>query len=142
MSNLLSSDELRRLETKIAAVESMTSAEFKIIVYPHAWFGIKRKAQKLFKKYNLDQTKERSAVLLLLVEKDREFLIFGDEGIHNKAGMDFWVDIKGHILALFKQGDIASGLSLGLTLLAEELAEHFPKVDDTNEISNAVIFEK
>ena len=142
MSVLLDADEIRKLETKIAAVESMTSAEFKIIVCSHAWFGIKNKARKLFKKYGLDKTPDRNAVLILLVNKDREFLIYGDEGINNKVGEGFWLGIKDAMLEHFKQGNIAAGLSLGLHLLADILVEHFPKKDGANELPNNIIFEK
>ncbi len=139
---MLNTSEIQRLEAKIAAVENLTSAEFKIIICAHAWLGLKRKAHKLFQKYKLDTTKERNGVLILIAEKDREFLIYGDQGIHEKVGEEFWLNIKEDMLEHFKQGDIASGLSLGLHLLADMLAEHFPKQDDENELCNSIVFEK
>lgn len=139
---MLNPEEIKKLETKIAAVESMTSAEFKIIICLHAWMGLKRKARKLFLKHGLDKTKERNAVLILLVEKDREFLIYGDEGIHSKVGEDFWLDVRDQMLAAIKEGGVAAGLSMGLHLLADILAEHFPSTDEVDELSNEIIFEK
>lgn len=139
---MLDSADVKKLEEKIAALETMTSAEFKVIICAHAWFGLKRKARKLFKKYKLDRTVERNAVLLLIVEKDREFLIYGDEGIHQKVGQGFWLNVKSEMLKPLKQGDIAAGISIGLHMLADILEEHFPYKDDTNEISNHIIFEK
>lgn len=139
---MLNQQEQQKLEAKIAAVELMTSAEFKIIICQHAWFGLKRKAKQLFKKYKLDQTAERNAVLIVLAEKDHEFLIYGDEGIHKLVGEGFWLNIKEKMQSYFKQGDIAGGLSIGLHMLADIMAEHFPKTDDENEICNTIIFEK
>ena len=142
MSSLLNLDEIKRLEMKIAAVERMTSAEFKIIICARAWFGIKSKARKLFKKYNLHKTVERNGVLILLVEKDREFLVYGDEGINSRVGERFWLDVKTAMADHFVVGNIATGLSLGLRLLADILVEHFPKKDEADELSNAIVFEK
>jgi uncharacterized membrane protein YgcG len=83
--SILNQEDIRKLEVKISALETMTSAEFKIIICNHAWLGIKHKASQLFKKYGLDKTQERNAVLLLVVAKDKELLIYGDTGIHEKS---------------------------------------------------------
>ena len=138
---MLDASEIKKLELKIASVEEMTSAEFKIIICAHAWLGLQRKARKLFKKYGLENTAERNSVLVLLAEKDREFLIFGDEGVHQKVGEGFWLNVKEEMLKYFKQGNIAEGLSLGLHLLADILIEEFPRKESKNEISNKIIFE-
>jgi len=139
---MLEEREIKRLEAKITALETMTTAEFKIIICSHAWFGLKRKARALFNKYNLNKTKDRNAVLIMLVENDREFLIYGDEGIHNKVGDEFWQSTRQTMAGFFRQGEIANGLSTGLHLIADALTEHFPGHNaDTNEISNEIIFE-
>jgi uncharacterized membrane protein len=138
----LSADELRRIELKIAAAEMLTSAEFKIIITKHAWFGLKKKAIRLFKKYHLHKTENRNAVLILIVEKDQQLLIYGDEGIHSKVGTAHWEAIRDAMLDHFKQGKYADGLALGIFLLADCLAEHFPaNRDQYNRLSNEIIFE-
>ena len=138
----LSADEIRRIELKIAAAEMLTSAEFKIIIAKRAWLGLKKKAVRLFKKYRLDKTEERNAVLILIVEKDQQFLIYGDEGIHSKVGTVHWEAIRDVMLDHFKQGKYADGLGLGIFLLADCLTEHFPaNRDQPNRISNEIIFE-
>jgi uncharacterized membrane protein len=134
--------EISRLEQKIEAVEALTSAEFRIIITPHAWGGLKRKAHKLFHKYQLDNTSVSNAVLILLVEKDHKLLIYGDAGIHEKLGNTFWDTISENMLELFRDGKIADGLSVGLQLLSDVLSEHFPiKENPANEISNEIIFD-
>jgi uncharacterized membrane protein len=138
---VLNPEEIKKIETKIAAVESMTSTEFKIIICSHAWMGLKRKAHKLFIKHGLDKTKERNAVLILWVEKDREFLIYGDEGIHSKVGENFWLEVRDQMLVSIKESGIPAGLSMGLHLLADILAEHFPSTEEVDELSNKIIFE-
>lgn len=140
---MLKDDDIRRVETKIAALEQLTSAEFKVIVCAHAWFGLKRKARQLFAKHQLDKTRERNGVLILLVEKDREFLVYGDEGIHSKVGQNFWQDTSAAMMKDFKRGDFAQGLIAGLHQLADVLTIHFPaRETKANELSNEILFEK
>ena len=138
----LSADELRRIQLKIAAAEMLTSVEFKIIITKHAWFGLKNKAIRLFKKYHLHKTEKHNAVLILIVEKDQQLLVFGDTGIHSKVGTARWETIRDAMLAHFKQGKHADGLGLGVCLLADCLAEHYPADrDQYNRLSNEIIFE-
>mgnify|MGYP000591919367 CR=1 FL=1 len=139
--SLLTEGETHKLEAKISALEELTSAEFKIIFCQHAWSGIQRKAEKLFKKYGLDKTRERNAVLLLIVEKDRELLIYGDEGIHKKSSTEHWPAVRDAILDDFCSGDYYTGLSTGIEMVAENLMRHFPTDDNNqNEVSNEILF--
>ena len=139
---ILSKEEVQHLEMKIAAAEQLTSAEFKIIIAGHAWFGARKKAIKLFKKYALDKTQARNAVLLLVLEKDRQLLIYGDEGIHKKVGTERWELIRDEVLTEFSKGEYALGLGLGIHLVADSLIEHFPANEHhANEVSNEIIFE-
>ena len=139
--SLLTQDEIHKLESKIRVLETRTSAEFKIIFCQHAWTGIKRKAKQLFKKYGLDKTQDRNAVLLLIVEQDRELLIYGDEGIHKKSATEHWPAVRDAILENFGRREYYIGLSAGIEMIAENLTEHFPaQVDNQNEVSNEIIF--
>jgi len=138
---LLTQHEIHKLEAKISELESMTSAEFKIIFCQHTWTGIQRKGEKLFNKYGLNKTRERNTVLLLIVEKDRELLIYGDEGINEKSSTEHWPAVRDAILDDFHRGDYYIGLSTGIGMIAENLMRHFPS-DDTNnnEVSNEILF--
>jgi uncharacterized membrane protein len=138
----LSDDELHRVTTKIAAAESMTSAEIKLVIVKHCLTNIKRKALKIFKKYKLDQTDERNCVLILVVTTNRQFLIYGDRGIHEKVGQHFWDEIEQSISRKFKENKMGAGLSVGIHLIGARLAQYFPfQSDDINEISDDVVFE-
>lgn len=139
---ILSEEDTQHLEMKIAAAEQLTSAEFKIIIAKHAWFGARKKALKLFRKYKLDKTRERNAVLLLVLEKDRQLLIYADEGIHSKVGVGRWELIRDKVLAEFSKNEYTEGLGLGIHLIADVLIEHYPFTGHhTNEVSNEIIFE-
>jgi len=138
----LSKEEINRLEIKIEAVEKLSSAEFKVIIANRCWFGIRRKAINLFKKYSLDKTKDSNAVLFLILEKDQQISIYGDEGIHQKVGTNHWELICDQVTAKLKQNEYADAIALGIHLIADSLKEHFPAHEDNvNEVSNEIIFE-
>ncbi len=138
---LLTQDEIHKLEAKISTLETLTSAEFKIVFCQHAWAGIQHKAEKIFKKYRLDKTRERNTVLLLIAQKDRELLIYGDEGIHQRSSTEHWPAVRDAIINDFRCGDFYTGISTGIEMVAENLMQHFPVTDDNhNEVSNEILF--
>ena len=139
---ILSADEIQKIERKITQIESLTSAEFRIVIAKNAWFGIKQKAQRLFKKHGLHNTTERNAVMILLVENDKQILIYGDKAINEKCGQTFWMNACEEMIGQFKQREIANGLIVGLHILCDALVKHFPGVNQKDEISNEIIFEK
>ena len=138
---MLSSVELTRLSAKIAAVEQLTSAELRVVVTRSSWFGTKNKAQKLFRKYGLDKTAQRNAVMILVDTRSRELLIYGDEGVHQRVDEAFWNDVRDAMLEELRAGMPAGALATGIRLVGEKLAVLFPPdANDRNEITNDVIF--
>lgn len=139
--NVLSPEEVARLEAKIAAAESRTSAQLKVAIAGSSWLGLKRRARKVFEQHGLAQTGQRNCVLVLVVPKNRELLIYGDEAIHQAVGQSYWDDVRERISAELAQGRYYDGLSLGVTLLGEKLASLFPPQGvEKNEISNQLLF--
>lgn len=140
---MLDNVEIRKIEQKIAAIETLTSAEFKVIICQRNWLSLKHKAHRLFRKYQLNQLSENNGVLILLVKRERELLLYGAEGIHSKVEKDFWQKTHQIMVNMFEKQGVAQGLSLGLHILGEELAKHFPRqTNQLNKVSNEIIFEK
>ncbi len=143
MKKLLTPDEETFIEEKIAEVEMKTSAELKVIIVNYSWGSVIEKAQKLFEKHDLHQTEQRNAVMIMLVVKNRELLIYGDKGINEAVGDDFWVDTKNKMISSFKVGHMKEGFADGIEDIGAKLKEFFPyQSDDVNEISNEIIYEK
>lgn len=138
---MLSSEELNRLSAKIAAAEQLTSAELRVVVTRSSWFGIKNKAHKLFRKYGLDKTAQRNAVMILVDTRSRELLIYGDDGVHQRVDEAFWSDVRDAMLDELRAGTLAGALATGIRLVGEKLALLFPAdSNDRNEIANDIIF--
>jgi uncharacterized membrane protein len=137
----LSKQELARITAKIAGAEQMTSAEIKVVILRQCWTDLRKKARKIFKKHGLDKTAEHNCVLILLVTTNREFLIYGDERIHEKVGQHFWDDVRNAMIEKFKENEFGEGLCVGVHLVGQKLAPLFPyREGDVDEISNEVVF--
>jgi len=135
--------ESDRVNAAIKNAERDTSAEIKLVVARHCWSDIKNKASGIFKKLGLDKTKEHNGVLILFIVTNREFLVYGDQGIHEKVGQDFWNDIRDRMSADFHEGRFADGICDGIELIGKKLAEYFPhKRGDINEIADEIVYER
>jgi uncharacterized membrane protein len=137
----LSVAESAKINSAIKEAESKTSGEIKLVMARHCWGNMKAKASKIFKELCLDKTKERNCVLILFIVTNREFLIYGDQGIHERVGQGFWDDIRDKIVAAFKQDEFGDGISQGVRLIGERLSQYFPhQRDDTDEISDDIVY--
>lgn len=139
----LSNNAAERVAEAVAAAEQQTSAEVKVVVLRYCWRDLREKAKSLFYKHQLHKTKDRNAVMILLVLVNREFLVYGDVGIHEKVDDDFWLKVRDAMREKFIEGDLTEGLCAGIQCVSEQLAVHFPRThDDANEISDEVIHEE
>ena len=134
--------EKTSIDAAIKQAESRTSAEIKLVVARHCWADLKTRAAAIFRKLGLDKTAERNCVLILLILTNREFLIYGDQGIHEKVGQSFWDDVRDLMTNRFRNDEFSEGLCEGVAMIGEKLARHFPRrPDDKNEISDEVVYE-
>ena len=138
-----SNEELLCVNAAINEAEENTSAEIKVVLTRHCWGKLRDKAFKIFTKLHLHRTEHRNCVLVLLVATNREFLIYGDEGIHEKVGQDFWDDVRDKMQQAFREDAFGDGMCEGVRLIGQKLYDYFPHEEgDVNEISDGIVFEK
>ncbi|UCD58854.1 MAG: TPM domain-containing protein [Candidatus Hydrogenedentota bacterium] len=139
----LTSEESRQVAAAIEEAENRTSGEIKLVLVRHCWTDILTKAAQMFKKLNLDKTEQRNCAMIMLVLTNREFLIYGDQGIHEKVGQEFWDDVRDLMRVKFKEGKFGDGLCAGILRIGEKLAQFFPyQAGDKDEISDEIAFEE
>ena len=142
VSSILSSAGRERVAAAVATAEARTSAEIAIVITPYCWGDIHHKAARLFRKHGLHQTRRHNAVMIMVVTKNREFLIYGDRGINALVGPDYWWDVRDELAEFLQRGQAADGLIAAVARIGEKLATHFPKGnDDTNEVADDVILD-
>ena len=129
----------------IRNAEMRTSGEIRVFIESRCRFiDAMDRALEIFTNLKMDQTEFRNAVLLYIALKDRQLAVYGDKGIHEKVGGEFWNIAVKKILAHFNKDDYAGGIANCVTEIGESLQQHFPydKETDKNELPDEIIFGK
>ncbi len=124
----LSQDEKDRIARAIAQMELRTTGEIHVHVIGRTrGHDPLQLARGFFEKLGLHKTDGRNGVLILVSHLDHRFAIWGDEGIHAKAGEPLWERAKKILLEDFARRRYAQGIEACVREVGRELASHFPK---------------
>ena len=127
----------------IRQAEQRTSGEVRLFVESRCHFvDPLDRAKELFFSLKMDQTAERNASLIYVAVKDRQAAVFGDEGIHQKVGQQYWEQEISKMLQLFREHHLAEGLIQCINDIGEVLHQQFPYDRDTdkNELPDDIVF--
>jgi putative membrane protein len=88
----------------------------------------------------LYRTRESNGVEIYLSLFEREVVVIGDRGIHQKMGDQHWQNVRDLIILGIRKGDARGGICAAIESCGKALAEYFPpRTDDVNELSDRVI---
>jgi uncharacterized membrane protein len=133
------------LVAAIQKAEQRTSGEVRVFVESRCKFiDAADRAQELFFMLGMDKTAERNGTLIYLAVKDKQAAVYGDEGIHQKVGAQYWKDEVAKMMLHFRQQHLADGMCQGITDLGEVLVHYFPydRQTDKNELPDEIVFGK
>jgi uncharacterized membrane protein len=133
----------RLIAEAIQNAERETSGEIRVYVESRcSWVDAIDRAAELFHLLKMDQTAERNGVLVYVAVKDRQVAIFGDEGIHNKVGQQYWFQLVAEMLNSFNSTDYAKGIAGTVMKIGVALQNYFPFNRDTdkNELPDDIVF--
>ena len=137
--------EKRSIIEAISNAERRTSGEVRVFVESHCRYvdAIDRAAE-IFLGLEMQKTEHRNAVLVYVAMKDRQLAIFGDEGIHQKVGDEYWKDKVKKMIGNFNRDDYAEGIKQCVLEIGEALHTHFPydRQIDKNELPDDMVFGK
>ena len=140
---LFSKEEESSIIQAIQAAERMTSGEIRLYVEDFCLpdHPLERAAE-LFTLFGMHNTRERNGVLLYLAWKSRHFAIWGDAGIHEKVGFDFWEDEKQLLRAYLHRDEACAGICAVVRQIGEQMQQYFPasETDNDNELSDEIIY--
>ena len=90
------------------------------------------------------KTDSRNAVLVYVAIKDKQLAVFGDEGIHQKVGNEYWANEVIKMITAFNRDNFAEGIRQCVLNIGEALCTHFPydKNTDKNELPDDIVFGK
>src|SRR4026207_1270710 len=110
----LSKQALEHIAAAIAEVELATSAEIRVSIRderdPHEHETVEELAKKEFLRLKMHETKDRSGILLFILFEDKQFYIYGDEGVHRRAEPHTWDEIARTLHEHFHKGDFEGGI--------------------------------
>lgn len=138
-------EEKKQLIDAIKKAEHRTSGEVRVFVESKCrYVNAVDRAQEIFFSMKMNETELRNATLVYVAVKDRQAAVFGDEGIHQKVGENYWKDVVSKMLLHFKQEKLADGICHGIHDLGEALQFYFPynQSTDKNELPDEIVFGK
>jgi uncharacterized membrane protein len=136
-------EETELIVKAIRHAEQRTSGEVRIFVESRcSWVDAIDRAAEVFFSLKMDKTDQRNAVLIYVAIKDRQLAVFGDEGIHNKVGKEYWNKVVSEMLSSFNKENYAKGIADCAIHVGEALTTHFPFDRDTdkNELPDEIVF--
>ena len=136
-------EETKLIVNAIRQAEQHTSGEVRVFVESRcSWVDAIDRAAEIFFSLKMEKTEQRNAVLIYVAIKDRQLAVFGDEGIHNKVGTEYWNKVVKEMLASFNKENYARGIAGCAIQVGEALHTHFPFERDTdkNELPDEIVF--
>ncbi|MFM7646203.1 MAG: TPM domain-containing protein [Sphingomonadales bacterium] len=140
---LLSETQQTQLLQAIRLAEQRTSGEIRVFMERRCrYVDAADRAAEIFAINGMQQTQQRNAVLIYLATRDHQVAIWGDQGIYEKLGAEFWKQRIQEMVGLFKKEDHLQGMINCIKAVGEALHEHFPydRSTDRNELSDDILF--
>ncbi len=92
-----------------------------------------RMATEQFAIRDLARKKDRAAILIFVSLAERYARIIADEGIASRVPQSHWQGAIDALIAHMRDGRIADGFVTAIERCGKELAEHFPRSDDSRD---------
>lgn len=140
-----SAEQQSRIVNAIKKAEQQTSGEVRIFVESKcSYVDALDRAKEIFFNLQMDKTALHNAVLFYIAVDDRQLAIFADDGIHQKAGNDYWFNTVEVMIQQFQQRHIVDGITQSVLHIGKALKYHFPydHVTDKNELPDDIVFGK
>lgn len=143
--SIFSKEEQHAIVNAIQQAELQTSAEVRLYVESHCKpVNTLDRAAELFQQLKMQETKQKNAVLVYIAVKDRKYAVYADHGIHQELGSNFWDAEVKNMSRHFKALPPANALVEVIAEVGNALKNKFPfdSKNDTNELSNEIVFGK
>ena len=143
--DFFSAEEQQLIIDSIRNAERMTSGEVRVFVESKcSYMDAIDRAAELFFNLEMQKTVDRNAVLVYVAMKDRQLAVFGDEGIHNRVGNEYWNKEVQKMISNFNRENYAAGISEVVKDIGDALTKNFPfnNVTDKNELPDDIVFGK
>jgi len=137
-------DDLLKISQKIKETEMLTSAEIVVSIKKNKPLlkkkvPLKTLAYDEFLKLGLNNTVDKTGILIFIILDSHEFHIITDEGVNKFFSQNTWESLIENIQSSFREGEFRNGLVKTVELIGETVKDKLPiKPNDINEISNKI----
>lgn len=102
---------------------------------------VRRRAYEQFLSKNLQDTRERTGVLIFVSEWERMAELIADEGVASRVDPGIWDEAMSRLIQGVKSGRAVEGFEAAVEICGGVLAEHFPprEGDNPNELPDHVV---
>ncbi|MGJ8592249.1 MAG: TPM domain-containing protein [Aquaticitalea sp.] len=139
IEDFLTADEEKQIVEAIRVAEKNTSGEIRVHIEKTSKIDATERAMEVFRTLKMDNTKQQNGVLIYVAVEDRNFVIFGDDGINDVVDDNFWDTTKDIMQGHFKRGHFKQGLVDGILKAGKALETYFPwDTDDKNELPDTI----
>lgn len=126
MQPFLSPPEHDQVVHALAGVESRTSSEIRVLLYPGRTGDPIDTAAREFTRLGLDRAKQHNAVLILLAPRSKTFAVHADPEVEERCGSDLWFEVSRAIESDFRAGRIPDSIVAAASAAGERLAHYYP----------------
>lgn len=142
MAKFLTKEQEQTIISAIQEAESNTSGEVRVHIEDKCKTeDTIERAKQVFVKLGMHNTELRNGVIIYVATRDHKLAVWGDEGIHEKVGQEFWEEEIRLMKKYFQADDYESGLRDAVLMVGEKLKEFFPyQKDDVNELSDDISY--
>lgn len=149
--NFLTSEQRDEIKDAIVNAEKKTSGEIRVLIVAASSVlpllskrekrtVLRRRAVREFAKLGIQNTRDRTGVLIMVSIEERMVQILAGTGINSIVPENTWSSMVQCITEGIKAGNPAHGILKAVEDIGKLLSEHFPiKSDDSNELSNEVV---
>lgn len=139
IEDFLTAEEEQEIVDAIRTAEKNTSGEIRVHIEKSSKIDPIDRAMEVFHYLKMDNTIQKNGVLIYIAVEDRNFVIYGDEGINQVVPSNFWESTKNDMQRHFKKGDFKKGLITGVLKAGKQLESFFPwDQSDSNELPDQI----
>ena len=141
--DLFSPQDKERIVTAIKSAEHQTSGEIRVYIESEcSHTDSLHRAIEVFDNLGMYKTDKRNGVLIYVAMKTRKLAVYGDEGIYQQVGKEFWDNQVEKMIHYFNRNDYPEGIATIVKEVGDALKQHFPydAQTDKNELPDDIVF--
>ncbi len=141
--DFFSPQDKEQIVNAIKKAEHKTSGEIRVYIESDCnHTNAIDRAVEIFEDLEIYKTKQRNGVLVYVAIKARKLAIYGDQGIYESVGKEFWDAQVEKMIHFFNKNDYAEGIGAIVTEVGDALRKHFPydAQTDVNELPDDIVF--